>query len=1020
MLELRTLGDLRITVDGRPAALHSHKAQALLVYLAIEGEPQPRSSLAALLWPESDQEHANTSLRVALTTLNKSCRDYLNCNRQRIGIDWDKPVCADLNELLHCAEKAEDDRAQEFYKGPFLAGFHIRDSEAFETWRTWQNERLMRVITRSFQRTIDRTLRGDVSRDPVALSQQLLKIEPLDESAHRAIMITHWRNGNHAAAIEQYQACLNLLQNELAAEPSDQTRSLYERIQRGDAPTTQHLPSDRSTIPQKRRLIGREEELSALLERIDSEQYRLVTLLGPGGIGKSRLAIEAVRKAADWFPDGAFFCTLASVPSREFLLPAVSSTLGFYVDSWVTMLDPKSQLLDFLSTRKILLALDGFEHLTGCADLLADFLAHAPHLMLLVTSRERLKLSDEWEMPLEGLHVHKDEKPGVDPRSPAFELFELRMAQASGDRQLDGPERTAAQEICSLVEGNPLAIELAAAWSGALAPSKILNQMQVSLDVLTTRHRDLPEQHRSLRAVFDHSWDLLPDHLQSTLTAIAVFRGTFIPEAAEAVAGATWVDLTALADRSLVRCNPLGRYELHALLKEYAVEKLLQDARATERVQSAHARYYLELLSRTAPEFLSTGMLAAREGVAKELANIWLALEWAIQHFDDECVYQAMDDLFSFYVVHGWQEGAVALEYLVGRISASRAGENQQQYWSRPLYRAAIARQAWFLAHLGRTEECQSLSERCLAWMSTDDIPDDRSICLNNLGICACLLGQSDKGIEYLEQAIAVGQGYARPVFPSYYLWLGYIRFLQGLYAESMTEYQICYDLFETQGNQPGMAFALSKMGLSADGMGSYDQGLVYHRRALEIFRATNHLSGQAYTYSRMSVDAYGLGDYGQSVEWAEQGLKRFDALGHRWGISSSRCRLAFAEIGLGKLEQANGHLLDALSRAQEHQMTPLMLYAILGLACVLLLEGELERARELHYTVAANPQTPKIYLDLAARWLDEPRHIGTETAPVVVPTFEVMQTSPPHSDLDALASQLLEQSRSQTSKSWG
>jgi tetratricopeptide (TPR) repeat protein len=227
-----------------------------------------------------------------------------------------------------------------------------------------------------------------------------------------------------------------------------------------------------------------------------------------------------------------------------------------------------------------------------------------------------------------------------------------------------------------------------------------------------------------------------------------------------------------------------------------------------------------------------------------------------------------------------------------------------------------------------------------------------------------------------------------------------------------MTEYQTCYDLFEKQGNQPGMAFALSKMGLSADGMGLYDQGLDYHRQALEIFRATNHLSGQAYTYSRMSVDAYGLADYVQAAEYAKEGFKRFNTLGHRWGTSNSRCRLAFAEIGLGQLEQAKEHLLEALSRAQEHQMTPLMLYSILGLSCVIHQEGEIERAMELYQAVVANPDTPKIYLDLGARWLDESHHAYMTTAPVGLPAFEVMQTSPPRSDLDALARQLLEQAR--------
>ncbi len=1011
MLELQTLGNLRIRVDGQPPSLRSKKAKALLVYLAVERNEQPRASLAALLWPESDQRHADTSLRVALSALNKACEPFLIISREHVALDWSKDIRLDAHTLLQSADLTLDCELTELYQGPFLSGFHIADSEPFETWRSWQQERLLRSITERFHQAIQNALQDDSGGDPSLLAQQLLKLDPLDETAHRAIMITHARGGNRAGAIEQYGRCADALKTELGVEPSEQTRLLLERIQGGEAVALEYSAAAMPVVlPPGSPLVGRQEELGNLLARIQSEECRLVTVIGPGGIGKSRLVIEALRAGAGGFQDGGFFCPLGQVPSGEMILPTMAQALDFSFDSLMTMLDPKSQLLDYLSNRRILLVLDGFEHLIASADIVVDMLASTPGLMLVVTSRERLNLSEEWVLPLDGLSVH----PVNGAESPAMDLFKQRLAQARGNRPLESAERNAAEIICTLVEGNPLALELAAAWSGTLTVQEILTEMQASMDFLASRMRDVPGQHRSLRAVFEHSWNLLPARLKDVFCALSVFRGSFGRSAAEEVARAGWVELSALCDKSLVRRNALGRYQLHALLNEYAREKLEQDPAVANGVRNRHARHYLGHLHRVAPDLISTGMPAARESVDQELTNIWLALEWAVQHFEREEVRTALDDLFSFYVVFGWHEGALALERLASIILNSRPDLDQEQPYADPLYRYTAARQAWFLAHLGQTKECISLSNRCLGWTEMDPSPEDRSICFNNLGISAGLEGDFKQGIDCLERAIELGQGYAESVFPSYHLWLGYLRFFQGLYPESMADYEVCYELFERQGNQPGMAFALSKMGLSADGMGLYEQGLAYHRRALDTFRATDHRSGQAYTYSRMSVDAYGMGDYPQAAGWAQDGLTRFRSLGHRWGICISLCRLGFAEVGCGRFEPAREHFLSALTQAHEHKLAPLALYSILGLACIFQCEGKEVRAAELHHAVAANTQTPRIYLDLAVRWF-EPAHLAVEkSSEPVGPALEITGKNIDYSDLYELARQLLEDARGQ------
>ncbi|MFN2149708.1 MAG: BTAD domain-containing putative transcriptional regulator, partial [Anaerolineales bacterium] len=355
VIEIETLGQLKITVNGKPAdGLRSHKARALLAYLAVEGGEHPRAALAALLWPESDQQHAATSLRVALTALNRACAGYLRCDREFIAIDCSQPVRLDLQELHEAAGRGEDEHALQLYGGPFLAGFDLPDCADFETWRTWQQESVLQVVTGCYHRAIERALAPDGGGEAPELALRLLKLDPLDEAAHRAIMLVHARRGNQAAAIEQYERCAEAVRSELGSEPSSQTRRLHERIRRGD-PIQPDLPAFRPLAPpRKLPLVGRQMELEDLLERIQSGA-QLVTLVGPGGIGKSRLAIEALRRASGAFPDGVFYCPLASVSSPDFLLPAIAQTLDFRFDSLATLLDPRSQLLDFLAARRILL-----------------------------------------------------------------------------------------------------------------------------------------------------------------------------------------------------------------------------------------------------------------------------------------------------------------------------------------------------------------------------------------------------------------------------------------------------------------------------------------------------------------------------------------------------------------------------------------------------------------------------------------------------------------------------------------
>src|SRR5262245_11067224 len=333
---------------------------------------------------------------------------------------------------------------------------------------------------------------------------------------------------------------------------------------RTEASLADHLPSPPTPF------VGRSEEMALLRQRLDDPDCRLLTLVGPGGIGKTRLAVEAAHKQRAHFVHGAHFVSLALVNSPDLFLFAVGNVLEFLFDGQQA---PIVQLINYVRDKRLLLLLDGFEHLLDAVPLLADLLAGAPHLKLFVTSRERLNLQGEWTLPIEGLDYPRDTGHDHFERYSAVQLFvqAARQSQPGFSLNSDAP---GVLHICQLVEGIPLAIELAAAWVRLLPCAQIAERLASSLDFLASPVRNAPERHRSLRVVFDHSWALLSSIEQTALAKLSVFRGSFDLEAAEAVGGASLLVVASLVDKSLLRTDSTGRYALHELLRQYAAEQL--------------------------------------------------------------------------------------------------------------------------------------------------------------------------------------------------------------------------------------------------------------------------------------------------------------------------------------------------------------------------------------------------------------------------------------------------------------
>ena len=429
---------------------------------------------------------------------------------------------------------------------------------------------------------------------------------------------------------------------------------------------------------------------------------RLITLLGPGGSGKSRLAIEFAGNAYNTFADGAVFVALAPLSNASLIVPTVAAALEFSLDSHAT---PKSQLLHYLRGQALLLVLDNFEHLLPSlsqpqvgADGNPSALPTHRHSgagtqdTLLVTSRERLNLQGEWVYDVGGLDVPTgDEAMAEELRQPsesvsweqnftdsllskfsASTLF-VRTAQRMQSGFVPSPaDQDAILRICRLAKGMPLAIELAAAWTRLLSCAELAAELAESIDILTAMQRDLPAHHRSMRAVFDHSWRLLSTGEQQVFARCSVFRGGFTREAAAEVAEATLPLLAALVDKSLLHRNRAGRYTVHELARQFAADRLVE-MEEDERTRSRHLTFFMALSEDAEPKLRSGPQVVQwHDRIELEHDNIRTALDWALTSGEFEPGFRMVGALWEFWMNRGHAaEGQAQAERFLARAEAS-------------------------------------------------------------------------------------------------------------------------------------------------------------------------------------------------------------------------------------------------------------------------------------------------------------------------------------------------------------
>ena len=644
--------------------------------------------------------------------------------------------------------------------------------------------------------------------------------------------------------------------------------------------------------------VGRQDELAHIDALLSTPACRLLTLVGPGGIGKTRLALEAARQLPN--PEHAHFVPLQPLTSPDFIVSAIADALGlqFYGGT-----PPKQQLLDYLRDKSWLLVLDNFEHLLDGAELPSELLASAPSLRLLVTSRERLKLVEEWVLDVSGLDYPARGDEGKPERYSAVELFTQQAQRVKVGFTITDHNRPSVVRICSLVGGMPLAIELSATWVRALSCQSIAEEIGRSLDILETPERNIEPRHRTMRAAFEPTWARLSDHERDVFMRLSVFRGGFTREAAQKVAGASLRTLSALVDKSLLRVDANGRYDVHELLRQYSEEKLL-DADQDAETQHRHCQFFLGLAEQLERRLFGPQQVLTLDQLESEHDNFRAALKWTLQSESVEWGLRLASALGWFWHRRTyWQEGLQRLEVLL------EAGHDA----TAPVRGKALHHVMQFHWHLMNDLYFEVLSTQALSLARE----------LVDMGVKAWLLlnvATLDRSHQNLRQA----------------------------YSEEALR------LFRALDDQWGICETLLRLGMTLSDSGDFAGADDVWNEGIRLARQAGDKSVLAYTLCASAhAQTYTDKMSQRSENYFRESLELFRELRYKDGMSWSLVGLGLIARAHGTDEYAKAFFAQSLKLVRETHNPWWATYSLINLAAMVYAAGELERGTQLYGAVS-------------------------------------------------------------------
>jgi predicted ATPase/DNA-binding SARP family transcriptional activator len=898
------VGDRALTADVWPR----RTARALLMLLlSTPGFHLHRDEVLETLWPEFSPSTALNELYKALHALRRVLEPGLQRGASSSYVRFANETIALAPELIGeidtvrferalLVEATDDPRSQlrtaiGLYSGDFLA------DDPYSEWPIARRE----ALRAQWQHAILDLAERDLSSGDAAASRDaliaLLARDPVQEAAHRALIQLYIAIGRYDAARRQYTTCADVLRRELDAEPGPETVALFASIPR---PTPESSPPPFTPVPiPPTPLVGRSAELDALQELLSNDRIRIVTLTGPGGIGKTHLASAASDLLQAEFRDGVAFAGLSAIRVPGDVLPTIGRALGITESNRPDVLEG---IALSLHDRDLLLVIDNFEQVIEAAPNIAELLARVRGLTVLATSRTRLRIRGEQVIEVGPLSAPD---PAVTTSTQAIAQFDAvrlyadRMRDRQRDFAITGENAHAIAEICHRLDGIPLAIELIAAQNSLLTPEQLAQQLESRLDLLVDGPRDLPDRLQTMRNAIAWSYDLLsPDERMLAMRA-SVFADGLSEDAASRLTHHLDGDspaapdlLASLTEQHLLRLDTLPdppRYRMLETIREFGIEQL-HATHEYDRTRVAHCAIYADLLTDLDRELIGENQIWWYDWVQAEHENIRLALEHAIDHQQAQTALAMAGAIWRFWSTRGygidglaWLERAIALD--AGRVTNARA--------------AALRAAGRLAEDLTQYEYAEAFQQQALAaWRELGD-PTGEAIAYDDLGSLAHNRGEFDRGDQLHLKALALSR--------------------------------------ETDNTRVEMS-SLSNLGASAWRRGDHERALGYFTQASAI--ATDPLSIALMTANR-GVAAMGLGRLDDALAFAQDALQLWKRIGSKQGVADALLNLADPKQRRGDFAGARQDAGEALAIYEEIGEP----YGVLSALHVLAVTARLESA---------------------------------------------------------------------------